>query len=100
MSLGSVGSPDFTSSATGLRYEINNTIRAFDSTSRENQLVEVEMILPSTQPAGLMPINIREVIVGTGSPINAASIYSANITATVSKTSDVELQTIVGFRID
>ena len=101
MALGSVGSPIFTSTDNALRYEPDGARRTFDSDtgSSIDREVEFEMILPSTEPSGLMPITLREVELSSGSPANTGSVYTLSTTAGISKTTDVEIQTIVGVRI-
>lgn len=101
MALGSVGSPIFTSTDNALRYEPDGSRRGFDSDtgSSLDKQVEFEMILPSTEPSGEMPITLREVELSSGSPANTGSVYSLSTTAGITKTTDVEIQTIAGIRI-
>ena len=101
MALGSIGSPLFVSNNSGLRYEVDNTRRVFDSNtgSSYNKLIEFEMILPTTEPSGLMPVYLRECELSSGSPYNALSVYSLSTFAGIEKANNIELQTIVGVRI-
>lgn len=95
MALGSVGTTP-TVSDTVLGSEIIE--RNFDSINTNNdRLVEFEMILPSTSPT-TQPVNLREVGLFNGSPVG--SMFSHNIFTTISKTTDVELQSIVAVRIE
>jgi hypothetical protein len=78
---------------TTLSYE--EVKRHYDSSDRGNdRLVEFEMICPST--VGVF--EAREMGIFNGSP--TGSMFVRNIFAMVNKTSDVELQTIAGVRIE
>ena len=84
-------------SSTGLLYEIDRLRRPFDSLSIQNQQVEFEMIVPSTEPVGAMPIYFREIGIFNGSP--TGSMFSRSAFAEIEKTEDIEFQTITAFRI-
>lgn len=96
MALGSV-STAATVDDTALGSEIPETKLGFDSISKSDRMVEFEMILPSTAPSS-QPINIREVGLFDGSPIG--SLYTHNTFTAVEKTEDVELQSIIGVRVE
>ncbi len=97
MALGSVGTTA-TVDDTQLGSEIPETRRDLDSVSTsDDRLVEFEMILPSTVPSS-QPVNIREVALFDGSP--TGSMYTHDTFTAVEKTQDVELQTIIGVRIE
>jgi len=94
--IGSIGTIE-AGSSTGLLYEITAIRRPFDSLSIQDQQVEFEMIVPSTDPVGEMPIYFREIGIFNGSP--TGSMFSRSAFAEIEKTEDIEFQTITAFRI-
>lgn len=96
MAIGSSSTTAY-STDTALGSEINRTRRIFDSITRTDKYVELEMILPSTEPSGLMPITMREVGVFNGSP--TGSMFTRRTFAGIEKNENIEYQTILSLKI-
>lgn len=101
MAMGSVGSPAFTVDNSALRYEVWETTRTFDSRRKSDREIELEMILPSTAAGGSAgsTVTLRELVISSGSPFTAGSTFSLSTFFDISKTPDVEIQSIVSYKI-
>ena len=102
-----IGSPSYaalgsssTASAvtdTALGSEWDRTRRTFDGRILTDKQVELEMILPSTAPSGLMPCNLTEVGIFAGSP--TGSMFSRATFAPIEKNENVEFQSLITYRV-
>ena len=82
---------------TGLGSEYLLTRQGFSSQTKQSNQVELEMVLDSTEPSDSMPCMMREVGVFDGSP--TGSLFSRNIFAELEKTTDIEMQFVIGIRV-
>lgn len=82
---------------TALGSEYNLTRQGFSSQTKQTNQVELEMVLATTDPSDSMPCMIREVGVFAGSP--TGSIFSRNTFAELEKTTDIEMQFVIGYRV-